>query len=74
MSATLTHVIHTRPLVAAIAAPFRAFGRFLIVMAENNGRVKEVQYLSSLSDAQLAARGLKREDIARHVFHDVFFV
>ena len=28
----------------------------------------------SMSDEQLAKRGLKREDIARHVFRDLFYM
>ena len=46
----------------------------LVAIAENNHRVRRVQYLSRLSDAELEARGLKRDDIARHVFSDVFYV
>ncbi|ETX14006.1 hypothetical protein OCH239_05995 [Roseivivax halodurans JCM 10272] len=46
----------------------------LVAIAENNHRVRRVQHLSALSDAQLAQRGLKREDIARHVFRDVLYI
>lgn len=53
------------------------FGRaldFLVRIAECNHRVRRVQALSAMSDAQLAARGLKREDITRHVFQDMLYV
>ena len=43
-------------------------------MAENNPRVRQLQQLSALSDEQLAARGMKREDIARRVFADRFYI
>ena len=46
----------------------------LVAIAENNHRVRRVQQLSAMSDAQLAQRGLKREDIARHVFRDVLYI
>ena len=54
-------------LVSLIEGLTRGFGR----IAEANWRVREVERLNALSDAALAAKGLKREDIARHVFRDV---
>ena len=46
----------------------------LVIIAESNHRVRRVEQLQAMSDEQLAERGLRREDIARHVFRDVFFV
>ena len=43
-------------------------------IAESNWRIREVERLQALSDDALAARGIKREDIARHVFRDIFWV
>ncbi len=60
--------------LSILAAPFRALGRLMVMIMENNSRVRRVEYLNSLSDAQLAAKGMKREDIVRHVFRDVFYV
>ena len=34
-------------------------------------RSADFQYFNDMSDAQLAAIGLRREDIARHVFRDI---
>ena len=45
----------------------RGFGQ----IAEANWRVREIERLNAMSDDALAAKGLKREDIARHVFRDV---
>ena len=53
---------------------FRAIGDFFSLITESNWRVREAQRLHAMSDAQLAARGLRREDIARHVFRDVFYI
>lgn len=39
-------------------------------LIESNARVKEVNYYSSLSDAELAKLGLTRDTIVRHVFRD----
>ena len=48
-------------------------GRGLVAIGENNARVREMERLQALSDDQLAARGLTRETIVRHVFRDVFY-
>ncbi|MEM8731769.1 MAG: hypothetical protein AAGF79_17810 [Pseudomonadota bacterium] len=42
-------------------------------MAEANPRMKKVQALQSMTDAELAERGIKREDIVRVVFQDALF-
>ena len=54
--------------------PFRAIWNGLIMLAEANPRMKRVQALQRLSDAQLAERGIKREDIVRVVFRDVLYL
>lgn len=61
-------------LLHNIAAPFIALGNALIRLGEANSRVKQAEFLQSLSDEQLAARGLTRDEIARHVFKDVYYV
>ncbi|MEM7319211.1 MAG: DUF1127 domain-containing protein [Pseudomonadota bacterium] len=50
-----------------------AFGKIwnaLIRIGEANSRVRRIEVLSGLSDEQLAERGLRREDIIRHVMLD----
>lgn len=44
----------------------------LIRVGEANSRVQRIEALSALSDAELAARGLRREDIIRHVMSDFY--
>ncbi|SLN65072.1 hypothetical protein ROJ8625_03314 [Roseivivax jejudonensis] len=51
----------------------RVFG-FLVMVGESNHRAHRVQELSKLSDRELEKRGLKREEIAHHVFRDMFYV
>lgn len=66
----------------ASAAPRRfGFGAFfnaiysgLIHIGEANSRVREAERLQSLSDQELSRLGIKREDIARHVFRDILYV
>ena len=63
-----------RGLGARLAAPFLAFGRILMKIAEANSRFEQVQRLQSLSDEDLAARGLTRDGIVRHVFRDRMYI
>ncbi|NIZ13740.1 DUF1127 domain-containing protein [Phaeobacter sp. HF9A] len=60
--------------LALIAGFFRAIGNGLVKMAEANDRVKRAQALMALSDAQLAKRGMKREDVVKHVFGDIMYI
>ena len=53
---------------------FQAVGNFFVMLAETNSRAQAVERLNAMSDAQLAARGLKREDIVRHIFKDMFYI
>ena len=39
-------------------------------VAEANSRSHKIEFLQSLSDAELKRRGIAREDIVRHVFAD----
>lgn len=57
-----------------MAGFFEGIGRGLTAYAERHARVDQINRLSSKSDAELAAMGLKREDIARYVYRDIFFV
>lgn len=54
--------------IKLLAAPFQAIGNALIYLAESNYRVKQLEDLAALTDEQLAARGLKREEIVLKVF------
>lgn len=64
MAQLTTNIADTRPGL------FTRFMEFLVTIAESNGRMRRVEFLSNLSDDELKARGLRREDIVRHVFAD----
>lgn len=49
-------------------------GTFFVQIAANNPRMRKVTFLQSLSDDQLATRGLRRDQIVRHVFADSMYV
>ena len=50
-----------------LAALFVALGRFLVLIAEANSKVRELERLNGRSDAQLAARGLTRDGEIRRI-------
>ena len=57
-----------------MAGFFDGISRGITAYAERNSRLDKVRTLQSKSDDELAALGLKREDIARHVYRDIFFI
>lgn len=54
--------------------PFAAIWNGLIAIAEKNTRLKMAEALHKLSDAELAERGLRRQDIAMYVFSDCYWI
>lgn len=53
--------------------PRKLFGA-LMHLAENNSRLKLAHALNAMSDEDLAARGLRRENIGQHVWGDMFYL
>lgn len=49
---------------------FAAIWNGLLAIGEQNARVKKIEYYMSMSDAELARRGLKRDNIVHYVFRD----
>ena len=43
-------------------------------MYANHPRLVRVERLNAMSDDELARRGLRRQDIVRHVFNDIYYV
>ena len=74
MAHTALHISDNSALLHKLAAPFVAIGNAMVHMAESNTRVQEAKRLNSLSDAELAKRGIRRSDIAHHVFKDVYYI
>ena len=46
------------------------FFSWLTRIAESHSRVREIERLSAMSDAELGRLGLRRDQIVRHVFRD----
>jgi hypothetical protein len=53
---------------------FHNLGNSIDLAASSNSRMRQMEQLNALSDAELTAKGLRREDIARHVFRDILNV
>lgn len=49
-------------------------GAFFVRLSENNHRIRRVEQLNAMTDAQLEKLGIRREDIVRHVFADVMYI
>ncbi|MEH6645014.1 hypothetical protein [Sulfitobacter sp.] len=57
-----------------VVSMFTSIGTGLAKAAEASSRTRQVEVLQSKSDDELAALGIKRDDIAYHVFKDLFYV
>ena len=66
-----THAPATAGIWSRIGNVFADLGRAIFTARAAEARVQEMERLMAKSDAELAALGLHREDIARHVFRGV---
>lgn len=53
---------------------FARVGNFLAEVTTASSRARQVTYLTELSDEELQTRGLKREDIVKHVYRDLYYI
>ncbi|MCW8842627.1 MAG: hypothetical protein OQK00_04345 [Rhodobacteraceae bacterium] len=74
MAYTTLHTGARSAILHNLAVPFIALGNALVRLGEANSRTKQVAYLQSLSDEDLAKRGITRDEIAHYVFKDVYYV
>lgn len=75
MATDTTHLnISHQPLSARIKAAFSRFGKAILQAGEDSSRLKDIRALQAHSDAELAKMGLKRGDIPRHVYRDLFYI
>lgn len=75
-NSTITHTdgVSLKTFFAAIGAFFSKIGVAMVNASANSGRMRKVESLNAKSDAELAAMGLKREDIVHHVFRDMYYI
>lgn len=69
---------YQKPVTVSLAGLIRwiltSVGAFFVQIAEANSRAQAVQQLSALTDSELAKRGIKRDEIVRHVFSDSLYI
>ena len=63
----------TRIIKSSITA-LSKIGMQLVKLGETHRRAQLIERLCTLSDAELAERGLRREDIVRHIYRDQIYV
>jgi uncharacterized protein YjiS (DUF1127 family) len=61
-------------IAASVQSFFVSLFTALAVNRDHEARFRQVQKLQAMSDADLAARGLTRDEIVRHVFRDLYYV
>lgn len=67
MAISTTHSRSLTALPGVVADIFTGIFDALVRIGEANAKVRQINALSALSDAELAARGMRREDIIRRV-------
>ena len=60
-------------LRARLDAFFATIGQGMNAYMESRSRMHQINRLNALSDEELAEMGLKRDEIPRHVFRDIFY-
>ncbi|MEM6372582.1 MAG: DUF1127 domain-containing protein [Pseudomonadota bacterium] len=53
---------------------FSMVGQAMVVSSSGDARMRKVEKLNAMSDAELAAINLRREDIAAYVFRDLMHI
>lgn len=65
-----SNITETRGLVGVLKSVWSGFARTMDAMTEANSRGRKIEELMNLTDTELAKKGLRRDDIVRHVFAD----
>ena len=69
-----THSSAATGILTRVGEILAGFGRAVFTARAAEARVHEMERLMAKSDAELAELGLRREDIARHVFRDILHI
>lgn len=74
MAVASTNETFTHSLGHRVAGLFNAIGHVFVAIAEASPRMKKLEQLSSMTDEELAAKGMRREDIVKYVFDGKAFL
>lgn len=70
-TATNSDFAASHPIYARVLQALKNFGTAYI---EARSRQGEIAAFEAMSDAELAERGIARQDIVRHVFADTYYL
>ena len=70
MAHTAHHPSFGTAVLHGLARPFITIWDSLCNQATKHARLDQIQFLESLSDEELAQRGLRRDGILAHVYRD----
>ncbi|WP_296761548.1 hypothetical protein [Sediminimonas sp.] len=75
MTTHATDIRHQTPVLRnAATSLFAGIGRGFRRYLHQRSRVDQIEALNAKSDAELHQMGLTRDNIARHVFRDTFYI
>lgn len=74
MSINSAPFMNARTAFSQLVEMFKAIGTSIINATEASSRITRVEALRAKSDAELAAMGIKRDDIVHHVFKDLYYM
>lgn len=70
MAYTTAHAPASESVLAPFGRFFKAIWAGLVTIGASHPKVRQVEALAALSDAELAELGLRRQDIVKHVFNE----
>ncbi|RLJ41536.1 hypothetical protein BCF46_2495 [Litoreibacter meonggei] len=70
--ANISHAIHNS-FYDRVGDFFMSLLKAMDLAGSANARFREMEHLNTRSDAQLEKMGLRREEIAQHVFRDIYY-
>lgn len=53
---------------------FTALIDMLVRVMENHPHARQIERLNAMSDEDLAAKGVTRQDVIRHIFRDRYYI
>ncbi len=74
MATASTDVQISKPERGRFARAYDAFLRWMETHHRMSSRLGMIEALEAKTDAELAAMGLRRENIVHHVFRDLYYV
>lgn len=74
MASITDHSSVTGRLFPSLGAFFARVGEALYNGSNMSARARQIEALQSMTDAQLAEKGIKRDEIVHHVFRDIYYI